>query len=121
MTITDEIKPLTKKTISTLLKQRQERAHSKGNCRREVTRWPFPGTVELWITGESGLEDYMLATCENLSHQGAGIRSEEQFAIGLEMGIAIHEPEVSFHGRAVVRHCTEVDAGYYTVGLEFLF
>lgn len=121
MTITDEIKPLTKKGISTLLKKRQERADGKGKCRREVSRWPFPGTVELWVMGESGMENYKLATCENLSLQGAGIRSDEELAIGLEMGIAIHEPEVSFHGRAVVRHCTETDNGFYTVGLEFLF
>jgi|GEM_PF-2089352 len=121
MTITDEIKPLTKKAIASLLKQRQEKAFGKGRCRREVERWPFPGTAELWVTGESGLEDYRLATCENLSVNGAGIRSEDELPVGMEMGIALHEPEVSFHGRAVVRHCTETDGGYFTVGVEFLF
>jgi hypothetical protein len=38
----------------------------------------------------------------------------------MELAIAIHEPEVSFHGRAAVRHCTEVEDGYY-VGMQFLF
>ncbi len=121
MTITDEIRPLTEKAVTTLLKKRQEEAYGKGNCRREVARWPFPGTVELWVAAESGVEDHQLGTCEDLSVQGAGLRSDIALDVGLEMGIAIHEPEVSFHGRAVVRHCTETEEGYFTVGVEFLF
>jgi len=85
-----------------------------------VPRWPFPGTVELWIPQADGTELYTLATSMNLSLQGIGIRCEEPLAPGLELGIAVHEPEVSFHGHAIVRHCTEIQDDYL-VGLQFIF
>ena len=85
-----------------------------------MPRWPFPGTVELWIPEGDGTERYELATSLNLSLVGVGIRCDESLESGVELAIAIHEPEVSFHGRAVVRHCTEMESDFL-VGLEFLF
>ena len=40
-------------------------------------------------------------------------------AIVQEAQTGIHEPEVSLHGRAVVRHCTDIE-GEFLVGLEFV-
>ena len=85
------------------------------NGRRRAQRWPFPGTVELWIPDEDGVEQHTLATSLNLSVHGIGLRTDDT-----ELAIAIHEPEVSFHGRAIVRHCTELEEGYY-VGMQFKF
>ena len=53
--------------------------------------------------------------------RGIGIRADEALTPGVQLGIAVHEPEASFHGRAVVRHCTDTGQGYHIVGLEFLF
>ena len=69
----------------------------------------------------SGGERYALATSINLSVDGIGVRADEELRSGLQLAIAIHEPEMSFHGRAVVRHCAETDTGSYIVGLEFVY
>ena len=77
--------------------------------------------VELWLPGEDGTERYVLATSLNLSEHGVGLYCDEEVDRGWQIAIAIHEPEVSFHGRAVVRHCTETPDGRFLAGLEFLF
>lgn len=116
-----EICPLTKRTIAKLIAVRHARAGGANvNGRRKAPRWPFPGTVELWIADEGGQEQLTLATSINLSLNGVGICIGEPLDLGLELPIAMHEPEASFHGRALVRHCTALDEGYY-VGLKFLF
>ncbi len=118
---TAEICPLARNALARLLADRNAAAPDKnGKRRRKVSRWPFPGTVELWIPDEMGLERYTLATSLDLSLDGVGIRCDEPLSAGLELAIAIHEPEVTFHGRAVVRHCTEVE-DEYLIGLQFLF
>ena len=61
-----------------------------------------------------------LATCLDLSHHGVGIEADFELEPGLELTLAIHQPEVTMQGRAVVRHCTEIETGYYA-GLQFLF
>ena len=43
-----------------------------------------------------------------------------ELPVGLELALAVHQPELSLHGRAVVKHCTEIDAGCY-IGVQFLF
>lgn len=88
--------------------------------RRAAPRWPFPGTAELWVPDETGEAVLQLATCLNLSRHGIGIKADFELPPGLELTLAIHQPEVSFHGRGRVRHCNEIEAGYY-IGLEFLF
>ncbi len=112
---------LSEESVAGLLASRQvHRPSERGTGRRKVLRWPFPGTVELWIPEADGPDRYTLATSLNLSLEGVGIRCDEELAPGLEMDIAIHEPEVSFHGRAMVRHCSEIETEYL-VGLQFLF
>jgi len=116
-----EICPLTQAAVARLLTERMALHGADFDaCRRRALRWSFPGTVELWIPGPGG-EEYELATSVNLSTTGVGVQLDRMLASGTEVGIAIHEPEVSFHGRAVVRHCTEAEQGYYLAGLEFVF
>ena len=118
---TTEIRPLTQQNLSRLIAGREARAPKmESNGRRKVKRWPFPGTAELWITERDGTERYVLATSLNLSMEGAGIRCDEPLSPGMKLSIAMHEPEVSLHGLAVVRHCTAMD-NEYLVGLEFCF
>ncbi len=126
---TTEIRPLAREALVTLLADRNAaeldassngRRRASTNGRRRVARWPFPGTAELWIPDDDGPERYALATSLNVSLHGVGVRCDEQLTPGLELMIAIHEPEVSLHGRAVVRHCTEIEDDYL-IGLEFIF
>ena len=118
---TTEICPLSRAAVSKLLTSRAvETGESGVSGRRKAPRWPFPGTVELWVPDENGIEQHTLATSLNLSVHGIGVKTDDALPIDLELAIAIHEPEVSFHGRAVVRHCTEVEDGYY-VGMQFIF
>jgi len=119
---TAEICALTEQAVGELLSNRQSWAsRADPNGRRRALRWPFPGTVELWIPDENGGERYALATSINLSVAGIGVRADEELRPGLQLAIAIHEPEMSFHGRAVVRHCAETDTGSYIIGLQFLY
>ena len=121
MDATAEICPLTQDAVANLLTRRLEnQQQASSDSRRAAARWAFPGTVELWVPSAEG-EKYELATSINLSTTGIGVRADEPLAAGMEVGIAVHEPEVSFHGRAIVRHCTETDRGYFLAGLEFLF
>lgn len=116
-----EICPLTKEAIEKLLKRRRaKRSRAGRNERRQYPRWPFPAPLELWRANEDGVEEYVLATCENLSSGGVGILCDQALPLGEEVAIAIHQPEMSFHGRAAVRHLCETPRGYY-VGLEFVF
>ena len=113
-----EICPLTRDAVADLLFNREATTPDDG--RRRLKRWPFPGTVELWLPEEDGTERYELATALDMSLHGVGIRCDEPLPPGMELGIAIHEPEISFHGRAVVRHCTEIEEEYLA-GVEFVF
>ena len=119
---TAEFCALTEQSVGELLAKRQSWAsRADANGRRRAMRWPFPGTVELWIPDGNGGERYNLATSINLSIDGIGIRADEELRPGLILAVAIHEPEMSFHGQAMVRHCTETDTGSYILGLQFLY
>jgi len=87
--------------------------------RRKSARWPFPGTAVLSIPREDGTEDYVLATSLDLGPDGVGIRCERPLKPGLELSIALHEPEKTFHGRARVRHCTEME-DEFLIGMQFI-
>jgi len=119
---TAEICALTEESVDELLTKRQSWAsRADAGGRRRAMRWPFPGTVELWIPDGNGGERYNLATSINLSRDGIGIRADEELRPGLELAVAIHEPEMSFHGKAVVRHCAESENESYILGLQFIF
>ncbi len=116
-----EICPLTESSVARIMAvQIAEEPYSNSTEKRRTLRWPFPGMAELWIPDEEGGERYILATSVNLSMRGIGIRCDEPLPVGLELELAFHEPELSLHGRAVVRHCTEIETDHL-IGLEFVY
>ena len=116
-----EFCPLTEEAVARLLAGRKDTPSSSPSRERRATpRWPFPGTVEMWVKDDAGLEELRFATCLDLSPHGVGVKAEFELGPGLEFALAIHQPEASLYGRAVVRHCTEIETGYY-MGLQFLF
>lgn len=116
-----EILPLTRASIASFLEGRELfTPDDHAAARRRVPRWPFPGTVELWIPDGDGGERYELASCMNLSVDGLGFLADEKLPLGMQLGIAFHQPEVSFHGRAVVRHVASHEKGFF-LGVQFLF
>ena len=119
---TVDIHPLTRRAVKRFLGERSTVGHfTHENCQRQATRWPFPGTVELWIPVTASGERYALASSINLSVEGMAIKHDEPLEPGTQVGIAFHEPEASFHGKATVRHCTEVADGVFFVGMKFCF
>lgn len=116
-----EIRHLTEDTVAELLDGRQARqVDQTADGRRRTPRWPFPGQVQLWIPDHDGVDQISFGTCLNLGLHGLGMLYDNELPVGAELTLAIHQPEASLHGRAVVRHCTENDAGYY-IGVQFLF
>jgi hypothetical protein len=87
---------------------------------RRAPRWPFPGTVEVWLPDHCYGERHMLATMHNLSLHGLAMRTRLPISSDTQISLAIHEPALSCYGRAVVRHCTRAAVGYL-VGVEFIF
>lgn len=117
----DEIRPLTRESVEHLIRSRKESAKPGAQHeKRQRPRWPFPGAVELWLPVRGGGEKHVLAVCQNISEGGIGLRCESRLEEGAMVNIAVHQPEVSLHGKAVVRHCTARDNGYLA-GLEFSF
>ena len=116
-----EIFRLTEDAVERLLTERAGADQSSfDSCRRKTPRWPFPGTVELWIPDEAGVEQIELGTCINLGHKGLGMLLDMELPVGMELALAVHQPELSLQGRVVVKHCTEIDDGCY-IGVQFLF
>jgi len=117
-----EVAVLTREALTALLAARRGVDQGQSmRCRRKVARWPFPGTVQLWLPDDDFGERLELARSLNLSEEGLAVRCEEPIAPGIEITLAVHEPEISFQGRAIVRHCTENDDGRYCVGMSFVF
>jgi len=117
---TDEIFKLTRRGIADLLRSpaHAAAAHS-GNERRQTPRGTFPATVEIYPAGGDGTERWF-GTCRNLSETGLGMSCDRHFDPEMPLDIAIHLPEASLCGRAVVRYCMETPHGFM-VGLEFDF
>jgi hypothetical protein len=88
--------------------------------RRRDERWPFPGTVEVWLPDQCYGERHLLATLHNLSPSGLAMRTRRPIASGTRLSFALHQPALSCYGHAIVRHCTRAAVGYL-VGVEFLF
>lgn len=85
---------------------------------RRAERWPFPGTVEVWLPEGCYGEGHLLATMHNLSLDGLAMRARRPIPIGTKVQIAMHQPEMTCYGNAIVRHCTAASIGYL-VGVEF--
>jgi len=117
----DEIVPLTREAVRNLLRS-QAATGPPGDelARRRLPRWPFPGAVELWVAAPGRPEEHIIATLHDLSESGVGVRCDVALEPGTTLPIAVHQPEISFHGHATVRHCTPRGRGHQ-VGLEFLF
>lgn len=117
----DEILPLTPQTATELARAQQPAAGQPDEAgKRAQPRWPFPGTVELWVPADDGTEMHALGVCHNLSRTGIGVRCDHQLPAGLTLPLAIHLPQASYHGKGVVRHCSERGKGFL-VGIEFVF
>jgi len=120
--LTDEFVPITADAILDILRERfgHEPEHTPDPERRQRPRWPFPGTVELWVPEDDGVELYLHARALNLSSLGIGIIADEPLPAGKRVSIAIHQPEATLFGDAIVRHATPTPDGQ-VVGLQFLF
>lgn len=117
----EQIVKITPESIRELLDARHPQSGDKdaANQRRE-DRWPFAGTVEVWLPDSSYGERHILATLHNLSPSGLAMRSRRPIPTGTRISVALHQPEMSCYGHAVVRHCTRAQVGYL-VGVEFEF
>lgn len=92
--------------------------HPRG--KRSEDRWPFPGTVEVWLPDDAYGERHVLATLHNLSPGGLAMRTRRPIATDTRLSLAIHQPAMSLYGHAITRHCTRAPVGYL-VGVEFIF
>jgi hypothetical protein len=99
--------------------QRVESVDKVASSQRREERWPFPGTVEIWLPEECYGERHILATLHDLSLLGLGMRARRPVPVDTKVSIAIHQPALSCYGHAVVRHCTRVHVGYL-IGMEFV-
>ncbi len=102
-----------------LANDQRSSADRRDGPRRRVQRWPFPGTVQIQITDSMGEEVELLGTCHNINEHGIGFQCERSIPVGMPLPIAIHQPDATYHGRCVVRHCTASD-GEYFIGVEFV-
>lgn len=117
----EQIVKLSPDAISELVRQYQIVAHQNTPPgQRREDRWPFPGTVEVWLPDECYGERHLLATLHNLSSHGLAMRTRRPVPTDTRLSLAIHQPELSCYGHAVVRHCTRAPVGYL-VGVEFVF
>ena len=115
---TDEIVALSRERIAELVRNRSNLPDPvPAHERRRAPRWPFPGTVEIYPAGGDGTVRYF-GSCRNLSETGLGMRCEQYLEPESRVEIAIHLPEASLCGKAIVRYCMETPQGYMT-GLEF--
>lgn len=115
-----EFVALTPETINTLLdsRRRPDTEATRGHESRRATRWPFPGQVQIWLENAAGEEMQIFGTCHNLNEHGIGLSCDQPLPIGAQLPVAIHQPEATYHGDAVVRHCTLGPEGYF-IGMEF--
>jgi len=115
-----EFIPLNKKTIAQLVENRKAAdSGATGRRRRRLTRWPFPGQLQLWFKDSAGEEIQTFGTCHNLNENGIGVNCERYIEPGMRVPIAIHQPEATYHGEGVVRHCTTSGREYF-IGIEFV-
>ena len=117
----EQITRITPESVRAMLDDRApcaETRSARGN--RQSERWPFAGTVEVWLPDECYGERHVLATLHNLSYHGLAMRSRRPIPTNSRISLAVHQPERSCYGEAIVRHCTRAAAGYL-IGVEFQF
>jgi hypothetical protein len=117
----EEIVKLTPVAVRELIdSQRIDAIAKQVPGQRREERWPFPGTVEVWLPEDCYGERHVLATLHNLSPHGLAMRSRRPVAKDTRISLAIHQPSMSCYGYGVVRHCTRAHVGYL-IGVEFTF
>jgi len=117
---TDNIVRLSLESVRELIDSlRPGAATQPGDGKRREQRWPFPGTVEVWLPESCYGERYLLATLHNLSSSGLAMRCDRPVPTQTRIQIAVHVPKLSCYGEAIVRHCTRAIAGYL-IGVEFI-
>lgn len=117
----ERIVKLTPETIREMIDSQHVEAISKvPHSNRREERWPFPGTVEVWLPKECYGEQHLLATLHNLSLNGLGMRCRRPVPVDTKVSVAVHQPDMSCYGHAVIRHCTQAHVGYL-IGMEFIF
>ncbi len=117
----EQIVKLSPDVVAELLGTATVAAHAKQPMgARRAERWPFAGTVEVWLPDDAYGERHLLATLHNLSQHGLAMRTRRPIPSETRLSIALHQPEKSCYGHAVVRHCTRAAVGYL-IGLEFVF
>jgi hypothetical protein len=117
----EEIVKLSPEAVLELIDSRHIDAVAKqGQGLRREERWPFPGTVEMWLPESCYGDRHVLATLHNLSPHGLAIRSRRPVPKDTRVSLAIHQPAMSCYGYGVVRHCTRAHVGYL-IGVEFAF
>lgn len=115
----ERIVKLTPEAVRSLLDSQSVKSQPKDlPGRRRERRWPFPGTVEVWLPDDAYGEKHILATLQNLSSGGLAIRCRRPIPTDTKISLALHQPELSCYGHAIVRHCTRAQVGYL-VGVEF--
>ena len=116
----ERIVKLSSEAIQELLDSQQIKAEPKQPPgKRSVERWPFPGTVEVWLPDTCYGEQHILATLHNLGSAGLAMRARRPIPTDTKISLAIHLPALSCYGHAWVRHCTRAQVGYL-VGVEFI-
>ena len=117
----ENIVKMTPDSIECLLESQRIEAEPKQTAgQRREERWPFPGTVEVWLPDECYGERHILATLHNLSKGGLAMRTRRPIPTDTRISLAIHQPALSCYGHAIVRHCTRASVGYL-VGVEFVY
>lgn len=118
----EKIVKLTPEVIQELLASRTTAAHPKPPTHehRRAERWPFAGTVEVWLPEECYGERHVLATLHNLSRDGLAMRTRRPIPTNTRISLALHQPRLSCYGAGQVRHCTPAAVGYL-VGVEFVY
>ena len=117
----DRIIKLSLDSVRELIEAQAVNAHNKHPLgKRSTERWPFPGTVEVWLPDDCYGERHVLATLHNLSPGGLAMRTRRPIPSETRLSLAIHQPSMSLYGHAITRHCTRAPVGYL-VGVEFIF
>jgi hypothetical protein len=117
----ESIVKLTPDSIAELLDTQQTSSIQKqAPGQRREDRWTFAGAVEMWLPDDCYGERHVLATLHNLSRHGLAMRTRRPVPVDTKVSIAVHQPEMSCYGHALVRHCTQAHVGYL-VGVEFIF